>query len=128
SGQARTTRRIQAERGQRPVQTVQETHSEPDTTDAAGGGSQTSNASSERLGRLEVPLEGLAKQQSQFLENQVKLQQLMHQRAEAAQPSSFNHPFSGLSAFTDLLKPPRVPQQQMGSPTTENYVSHVNLG
>ncbi|OWZ08214.1 Glycoside hydrolase [Phytophthora megakarya] len=87
-----------------PFDLFEGTHSESGAPDAPGRRSQNSSESCERLDRLEGLLEGMAKQQKQFIANQAKLQQQMQQRTEVSHASSFENTFSGSSAFTDLLK------------------------
>ncbi|KAG2860212.1 hypothetical protein PC129_g17104 [Phytophthora cactorum] len=69
------------------------THSDSGASDAPGRGSQNSSASSERLDRLEGLLEGMAKQQAQFMANQAELQKQLQHRTEPSQTPSFEYKY-----------------------------------
>ncbi|KAG3172860.1 hypothetical protein PC128_g18425 [Phytophthora cactorum] len=64
-----------------PFELFEGTHSDSGVSDTPGRGSRNSSACSERLDRLEGLLEGMAKQQAQFMANQAELhKQLQHRR------------------------------------------------
>ncbi|OWY94317.1 LOW QUALITY PROTEIN: hypothetical protein PHMEG_00035987, partial [Phytophthora megakarya] len=77
-----------------PFELFEGTHSESGASDAPGRGSRNSSENSERLDRLEGLLEGLAKQQRQFIANQAKLQQQMQQApiCHTRHPSNIRSP------------------------------------
>ncbi|KAE9292468.1 hypothetical protein PR003_g24749 [Phytophthora rubi] len=68
------------------------------------GGSRGSSESSERLDRLEGLLEGMAKQQAQFMANQVKLQEQLQRRSEPSHMPPYENQYGASSAFTDFIK------------------------
>ncbi|OWZ03499.1 hypothetical protein PHMEG_00024762 [Phytophthora megakarya] len=87
-----------------PFALLEGTHSDSGASDTLGRGRRSSNASCERLNSLEGLVEGMAKQQMKFMEDQAKLQKQMQQREESAYAQPFEHPFSGSSAFPSFLK------------------------
>uniref|UniRef100_A0AAV1TE31 Polyprotein n=1 Tax=Peronospora matthiolae TaxID=2874970 RepID=A0AAV1TE31_9STRA len=82
----------------------EETRSALDASEAQESASRISDASSERMDRLEGLLEGMAQQQAQFMANQMKMQDQMSRRADAAPTHPAEHLFNGSSAFTDFIR------------------------
>ncbi|POM60765.1 LOW QUALITY PROTEIN: hypothetical protein PHPALM_30354, partial [Phytophthora palmivora] len=66
--------------------------------------SRTSDVSSERLDRLEGLIEGMARQQAEFMANQRRMQEQLSQQAVATPRPSSERSFNGSSAFTDFIK------------------------
>ncbi|POM64351.1 Hypothetical protein PHPALM_20126 [Phytophthora palmivora] len=76
--------------------------------------SRTSDVSSERLDRLEGLIEGMARQQSEFMANQRRMQEQLNQQAVVTPRPSSERSFNGSSAFTDFIKA-RDRRMRMGS-------------
>ncbi|POM73121.1 Hypothetical protein PHPALM_10061, partial [Phytophthora palmivora] len=76
--------------------------------------SRTSDVSSERLDRLEGLIERMARQQSEFMVNQRRMQEQLSQQAVATPRPSSERSFNGSSAFTDFIKA-RDRRMRMGS-------------
>ncbi|KAG3149310.1 hypothetical protein PI126_g12052 [Phytophthora idaei] len=120
-----------------PVELFEGTHSDSGASDTPGRGSRNSSASSERLDRLEGHLEGMAKQQAQFVANQAELHKQLQHRTEPSNTSSFEYKYGESSAFTDFIKvrarrmrvgsldtsmrtaTPATPAPEMATPQTE---------
>ncbi|OWZ18981.1 hypothetical protein PHMEG_0006833 [Phytophthora megakarya] len=81
---------------------------QPSHQDVQGTDVQEANVVSDQFEQFDATLEGLlegmAKQQARFMQNQEKMQsQLLQQRAESVHPPTFENTFSGSSAFTDFI-------------------------
>lgn len=87
-----------------PSQMREEARSVSGTSEAQDGASQASDVSSERMGRLERLLEGIAEQQAHFMANQLKMQDQLSRRAEPKPTPHSEHSFNGSSAFTDFIR------------------------
>jgi hypothetical protein len=88
-----------------PFELFEGPHSDSSASDALRSGSgDFSSASSKRLDRLEGLLEGMAKQQAQFMANQVQLQERLQHRSEQSQIPPVERTYGGSSAFTDFMK------------------------
>ncbi|EGZ30400.1 hypothetical protein PHYSODRAFT_310349 [Phytophthora sojae] len=126
-----------------PFELFEGTRFDSGASDPHARGSRGSSESSERLYRLEGLLEGMAKQQAQFMANQVKLQERLQRRSEPSNTTPYENLYGASSAFTDFIKardrrmratnvqqPQQAPQQQpyVPSPSPEQFVPPPNFG
>ncbi|KAG2773178.1 hypothetical protein PC129_g22104 [Phytophthora cactorum] len=89
-----------------PFELVQKDHSLSIVSDAHVRSSRNSDASSERLDRLERILEGMAPQQAQILANQLTIQDKLKRRAKATPTPPSEHSFNGSHGLYQCLRPP----------------------
>ena len=82
----------------------EETRSVSGASEAPLSACRISNASSERMDRLEGLLAGMAQQQAQFISNQLKIQEQLSHRAEAAHTTPSERSKSGSGAFTKFIR------------------------
>ncbi|KAE9279590.1 hypothetical protein PF001_g24649 [Phytophthora fragariae] len=87
-----------------PFELFEGTRSDSVASEPHARGSRGSSESSERLDRLEGLLEGMAKQQAQFMANQAKLQEQLQRRSEPSHMPPYENQFGAASAFTDFIK------------------------
>ncbi|EGZ23156.1 hypothetical protein PHYSODRAFT_487665 [Phytophthora sojae] len=87
-----------------PFELFEGTRSDSGASDPHARGSRGSSESSERLDRFEGLLEGMAKQQAQFMANQVKLQEQLQRRSEPSRTTPYENQYGASSAFTDFIK------------------------
>ncbi|KAE8883923.1 hypothetical protein PF005_g21779 [Phytophthora fragariae] len=87
-----------------PFELFEGTRSDSGASEPHARGSRDSSESSERLDRLERLLEGMAKQQAQFIANQVKLQEQLQRCSEPSHMPPYENQYGASSAFTDFIK------------------------
>ncbi|KAE8961319.1 hypothetical protein PR003_g27149 [Phytophthora rubi] len=87
-----------------PFELFEGTRSDSVASEPHARGSRGSSESSERLDRLEGLLEGMAKQQAQFMANQAKLQEQLQRRSEPSHMPPYENQYGAASAFTDFIK------------------------
>lgn len=56
------------------------------------------------MDRIDGLLAGMTQQQARFMETQLKIQDQLGRRAEAAPMSPSEHPFNGSSAFNNFIR------------------------
>ncbi|KAG3030094.1 hypothetical protein PC120_g3985 [Phytophthora cactorum] len=87
-----------------PFEMFENGHSFSAVSEAHERASRTSDASSERLDRLEGLLEGMARRQAEIMVNQLKMQDQLVRRADATPTPPSERSFHGSSAFTDFIR------------------------